>query len=747
MIIAKTNPKESLGQHTKQLLERYEKLKKFYGDQIKHDTVWKLLYLAAKYHDTGKAYTHFQNQMKKFLGEKVASTSHVYIPHGYLSPFFLPLRSLKLNKHHRRILVEAIAYHHERESVLDARQVREIADNDLINHFEKVIADFEKENISIQLPENLNSFNYIEADLARPRIKYELNQENSLIYVLVKGLLHRLDHAASAGVDIELDRDVSFSDLTKRYLQMITDNDKEFLRPLQKYALQNQDKHLLLVAQTGMGKTEAALLWAGKKKTFFTVPLRVSLNALYDRVTEKMAYENAGLLHSTSAHHLNESGRENWEVIYDHSKHFSHKLTFTTIDQILKFPFKFRGYEKYFATLAYSCVIIDEIQAYSPWVVAVIIKALEMIKHIGGKFMIMTATLPAIYIDTLEERGILDHSTMLKEFYDDSMLRHRMHVADDTIFSALEQIVKSGRTKKVLVIVNTIDQATKLFEAIQRKDKSVNSKLFHARFIQKDRQKLESELLSFNEDREKAGVWVTTQIVEASIDIDFDELYTELSPLDSLFQRFGRCYRQRELKTMNENVFIYADEVSGAGSVYDKEILTFSREILTNHIKQSGGELIESVKMKMVSNLYSKERLVGTTYYEEFQKALRQLDFEDYTLSHREAQKQLRGADSVMVIPRDIYDQLTDVFLQLEHEQDKEKRTELRRTIENHTCSVNRRAFQKYLQPIDFYRQTKSGKYPLMNYLFVIDRPYDFNKDTLVGHGLLKEDNHENIFL
>src|SRR5690625_2664128 len=747
MIIAKTNPKESLGQHTKQLLERYEKLKKFYGDQIKHDTVWKLLYLAAKYHDTGKAYTHFQNQMKKFLGEKVTTTSYVYIPHGYLSPFFLPLRSLKLHKHHRRILVEAIAYHHERESVLDARQVREIADSDLINHFEKVIADFEKENISIQLPENLNSFNYIEADLARPRIKYELNQENSLIYVLVKGLLLRLDHAASAGVDIELDRDVSFSDLTKRYLQMITDNDKEFLRPLQKYALQNQDKHLLLVAQTGMGKTEAALLWAGKKKTFFTVPLRVSLNALYDRVTEKMAYENAGLLHSTSAHHLNESGRENWEVIYDHSKHFSHKLTFTTIDQILKFPFKFRGYEKYYATLAYSCVIIDEIQAYSPWIVAVVIKALEMIKHIGGRFLIMTATLPAIYLDTLEEKGIIDQSTMVKKYYDDSMLRHRVQIVDTSIFAAIDNIIQSGHTKKVLVIVNTIDQATKIYERILEKSDSVNVKLFHARFIQKDRQTLESALLSFNENRKKAGIWITTQIVEASIDIDFDELYTELAPLDSLFQRFGRCYRQRKLKTADENVFIYTSDVSGSGSVYDKDILNFSKEILIDYSKNYRSEIYESIKMDMVTELYSKERLEGTKYYETFKEALRHLEFEDYVLSHNEAQKQLRGSDSVMVIPRSIYDQLTDIFIQLEKEQDKMKRSKLRRIIELHSCSVNRRAFQKYLQPIDFYRQTKSGKYPLMNYLYVIDRPYDFNSDHISGRGLLKEDDESDVFV
>ena len=59
-----------------------------------------------------------------------------------------------------------------------------------------------------------------------------------------------------------------------------------------------------------------------------------------------------------------------------------------------------------YSTLAYSKVIIDEIQAYSPEIVAIILKGLQMINNIGGKFMVMTATLPRIYKEKLEEMGI-----------------------------------------------------------------------------------------------------------------------------------------------------------------------------------------------------------------------------------------------------------------------------------------------------------------------------------------------------
>ena len=61
------------------------------------------------------------------------------------------------------------------------------------------------------------------------------------------------------------------------------------------------------------------------------------------------------------------------------------KITTCTIDQIFPFVFKYRGYEKIYATLSYSKTVIDEIQAYSPEIVAVILKGLQMINNLNGK--------------------------------------------------------------------------------------------------------------------------------------------------------------------------------------------------------------------------------------------------------------------------------------------------------------------------------------------------------------------------
>lgn len=740
MYIAKSNPKESLAEHTRQLLSRLKILKEGYGDHIQNHKIWDLLEIAVKYHDTGKAYSQFQYSIRKALGEDVKKSDMPYIPHGYLSPFFLPVRSLKLDKNMRRILIQAIAYHHERSESINTELLLYVAHEELVHHFPKI-----EEELNIEVPKDTKHFKKIASELERERIKSIHMDETYLFYVLLKGLLHRLDHAASAHVAIEMDPEFDFSILTRSYLQKISGKKMGYLRPLQEFAFNNQEKNIILVAQTGMGKTEAALLWAGKKKTFFTVPLRVSLNALYDRVVDEMGYQNCGLLHSTSAHHLDEKGVENWEVIYDHSKQLANKLTFTTIDQILKFPFKFRGYEKYYATLAYSCVIIDEIQSYDPWIVAVIIKALEMIHRIGGKFMVMTATLPKIYLDELNKRGIIDHSCEVEKFFDDALVRHRIEVRGMSIFDNIEKYVEAANDKKVLIIVNTIDQAVKLYREIEAFTENVY--LFHSRFLQKDRQLLEKELKEFDKNASSTGIWITTQIVEASVDIDFDELHTELAPLDSLFQRFGRCYRKRSLDHDEANIFIYTEEVSGKRSVYDKDIMDLSKSILLDYTEKEKKILLESTKIEMIETLYSVKNLEHTNYYKKFQSALKELDYmEDYQVSYQEAQKILRGDESVLVIPRKIYDEIIPLFEELEVAEKPARRNELRREIEKYTCSVNKKMFRNSLYPIDHFRKTKYGQYPLMNYVYILDKDYDFDEQKLKGIGILKEDSPFEVF-
>src|SRR5690606_18970548 len=141
-------------------------------------------------------------------------------------------------------------------------------------------------------------------------------------------------------------------------------------------------------------------------------------------------------------------------------------------------------------------------------------------------------------------------------------------------------------------------------------------RLLHARFIRKHKQALEQAITKFaqsgwheQDGMNSPGIWISTQIVEASLNVDFDVLYTELCTLDSLFQRMGRCFRVRSYDREEPNIHIVTEDVSGIGSVYDKHIAALSLEAL-NHYQYEA--LMESVKMKLVAEIYSREKLAGT---------------------------------------------------------------------------------------------------------------------------------------
>ena len=731
MIYAKSNPIESLGEHTEKLMQNYEELRKSYGDKLGQDKLLELLEVAVKYHDAGKIYSQFQNRIieniNKYQDEeikKVPSCFDKNVRHNYLSPSFLPLLDLDYKTRILKVLIQAIAYHHERNKEINKSLIKEIIKKELQKKRDKI-----EEELGVETPEELGR-GYTKFIGQQQRIK--CNHENYHLYVLLKGLLHKLDHSASAHEKVELDVGENIGEYTQYYFE---ENGWE-KRGVQNFSYANKDKNLIVVASTGMGKTESALLWIDSDKSFFTLPLRVSINALYDRVAKEddgMGYKYVGLLHSTSIDYLEESDYDQGEEIYSQSKLLSKKLTFCTIDQILKFPFRYRGYEKSYATMAYSKVVIDEIQAYDPEISAVLLKALEMIDEIGGKFMIMTATLPKIYTNFLEERDIIvDDKAAYGEFLNDT-IRHKIKVKETAISDDVDEIIERGRAKKVLVIVNTVDRAIDIFDGLNQNSNGINLNLLHSMFIKKDRALLEKRVKNFADSEGETGIWVTTQLVEASLDIDFDYLFTELSSLDSLFQRLGRCYRKREFDLDEPNVYIYTEEVKGVGTIYDKDVWNSSKKKITNYNLE---KLTEEDKVKMVEELYSRENLEGSKYLEDFDNALDYLDKkEPYQETSNQAQSLLRNINNINVIPRDIYDDISDKIhrykeYQVKTKEDKKAFKGLRREISKHTASIpHYKAKDDRVSPI-----SDEGR---LSDIYILNRRYDFDEERLMGKGVL----------
>ena len=263
--------------------------------------------------------------------------------------------------------------------------------------------------------------------------------------------------------------------------------------------------------------------------------------------------------------------------------------------------------------------------------------------------------------------------------------RHFIKLEEKEITEDIENIIEKSQKSKVLIIANTINKAIEIHQKL--KEKEIESKVLHSRFITKDRNEKENEIKDFSKEKEKNGIWITTQIVEASLDIDFDYLYTEISTLDSLFQRLGRCYRSREYNNNTPNVYIYTKKASGIGYVYDKNISENSVKLLEKYDNQI---ISENTKVDLVDKLYSEELLEGTEFYNKFKQGIEFLkNIVDYDTDKKDAQKLLRNINNITVIPKIIYDENLDLFEKYNNAKDYKERNKMKREINKLTTSIS----------------------------------------------------------
>ena len=714
MYYAKSYPTESIKQHTDNLLENLRVLKEIYGKEIEdiirknlkisEERFWILLEIICTYHDIGKIYTPFQNKIRASIGESIIQTSFSYeiVKHEQLSPMFVPVEKYNLSIDEKMLVYQAIYYHHERDNKeFDEEYIKEVIAKDILPQMEQV-----KRELGYELETNLNT-KYIKYVKKRITEKDELYSE----YCLLKGLLHRLDYSSSAEMTVE--------DETKENIRKYTEdsitNAGHHLNDLQGFCENNVEKSMVIIGSTGIGKTESALIWSNGAKTFFTLPIRISINAIYDRIEDNIGYKSVGLLHSTALEYLEEKDEfDNEEEKIAQTRNLFDKITVCTIDQLLPFVFKYKGYERILATLSYSKLVIDEIQAYSPNIVAIIIRGLEMINRMGGKFMVMTATLPRIYKEELEKRKIyFEFGKYIKPIE-----RHKIKLQEKEIVEDLDIIIEKGKNSKVLVIVNTVNKAIELYLKLKEKS-SEDIHLLHSKFIYKDRNEKERNIKEFSRNKQEKGIWITTQIVEASLDIDFDYLYTEMSTLDSLFQRLGRCFRSREYDKEEPNVLIYTKNVSGVNGkkgVYDEEIHKKSIELIQEY---DGQILNEESKIELVDKLYSKELLEGTKFLKEFDDSMRILDnLIDYKVDKKTAQKLLRNIDNFIVIPKAVYEENLRLFEQYEEAgKNYKQKNKIKREIDKITVAITEGGRRKM--------QDRISRNPYCEDIWIIDAKYD----------------------
>ena len=381
--------------------------------------------------------------------------------------------------------------------------------------------------------------------------------------------------------------------------------DTEALRPMQaavaEIGLPDGPVLALIEDATGAGKTEAALILAARMMAagkgngfFFALPTMATSDAMLARlevIAPRLFHGRPSLALTHGRARMNErfrriQGRDgsdpgggpscgSW-LTDDRRRILLADVGVGTIDQALMAVLPTRFNTLRLRALSGHILIVDEAHEFDPYMEAQLQRLLQFHALLGGSAIVMTATLPlgmrAGYAKAFQEglgirrpRELEGHAyPMLSVIGRGShsaqpdpvlatcrdILVHRLE-DEDAAARVLQSGVKRGMA--CVWIRNSVSGA--ITSAVALRKAGIEVDLLHARFTVVDRLKHEAAVQKrFGRDGiGRAGrVLVATQVVEASLDLDFDLMVTDLAPIGSLVQRAGRLWRHMDRRPSAE---------------------------------------------------------------------------------------------------------------------------------------------------------------------------------------------------
>ncbi|MFZ5989081.1 MAG: CRISPR-associated helicase Cas3' [Bacillota bacterium] len=686
---------------------------------------------AVVFHDIGKLNGYFQEYMRRIIDkQKLSGIKH--FRHEVLSCLFLimnetnrkayfPFHFLAVLGHHKPLSNDLKSF--ERERVWQenwpviSREAVEFALG--VAQSLGVVVDGKNGLGEMQTKKIMDAL------LKAALTIYDTDRENLRdVYSISKGLLHNCDWIASSRMnydDVCLIR-TDAEDIERKLKEKLEHENKIYVKRNFHTVCHNTTGDLIAIAPTGSGKTEASLMWAlntNPSKIIFLMPTMVTSNSLYERLS--ICYfprKSCGLSHSGAETYfyrksLSDEGEntfDKFEILYQ--KAFIPAVMVSTVDQLLSTGFHTGLWSQKEYALVGSSVIFDEIHAYDSYTIGLITQTIKKIKRYGGKVMLMSATMPKFLKNHFLSLLGLKAAVVAEELMERAS--NKWIYLDLDLEDVREEVLREiSKGKKVAVIVNDIETAKREYKYYSKID--IKTLCLHSEFTMLDRHQKESEL-TFREGHPYQLV-VSTQVIEVSLDVSFDAMFSECAPIDSLVQRAGRCNRYGVVS--NTRFYVFNPSETTVKWVYGKQanIIEKTREVLKNR----AGRLTERHIMAMVEEVYNDFDL----YNEDYKLGLdivreidRKYDLFDVNIFEEDEKLVTRKFDiiKVPVIPADKYKDIVEEYFANKNY----------KMISLYEVPVSIGRFKKYIKQLEI-----KSKYNLPFYS--IDYNSDFGIDYMEG--------------
>ncbi|PLV57250.1 CRISPR-associated protein [Thermotoga sp. SG1] len=589
MDVMRSHPDRKLVDHLNGVKKR--SLEKFYSLDLSwkelfgygKDVLEKFILLVSESHDIGKGTVYFQDYLN---GEKVNKSLR---NHALFSAVAFFHRSKELPEKLRLFGFEIVRKHHGRfDDFLESDPNKDV----LKKQFESLPFDL------------LEVYNLVDMDLSdtieelrKTKSKFALLGEKSLSdYFLIHLFMSIL---------VSSDReDVVFKDET---LPPLPSYEKEkILAYRERLGKKNQIDRLRwefqeevlrfqpergkiysITAPTGIGKTLGNLLFASHFADDDTIVIyALPFINIIEQTVEKIRemFETDDPFFVLPFHHLsNPEYSSKYEEVEDLLINLWHsRVVVTTFVSLLESIITLRKIP-FFYKLPKAVLILDEVQAIPHEYWSAVEKTIRFLSKMGTTVVLSTATKPSLLKDAQEV--VFD-----KKIYFSRLNRTILKIEREMSFEEYKQFIKDTLKdgKRTLIITNTIKEAEEIYDTVEGIGKVC---FLSSRVIPKHRMEIVSKINEYD-------ICVTTQVVEAGVDISFERVIRDIAPVDSIVQAAGRCNRHFETKKGEVIVAPVKDKrnVLFSSYVYGRFLTDTAKKILENYETLEESEFFELVE-------------------------------------------------------------------------------------------------------------------------------------------------------